>query len=667
MSAFFSIILPTFNRAHRLNRAIDSILSQTFIHWELIIVDDASTDDTSSFIQPYQSDDRIRYIRNESNMERCISRNIGIEAAQGEFICFLDSDDYHLPHHLERLHSFLQNQQFPKAFLFSNAYNETEEGKRSDRFCPDFPSVDTFTYFLRYTVNPQRWCVHREVMLKHLFDPEVVICEDMDTSLRIAAAGHPIMQIPERTTVYVAASDSFTHGDPKKWEKELFYLKRIFHKPELKTFLPKKETRRLVSMCYFHLAQQSSIRGERQATFRNTLKSIFYFPSGYKHGLLKINLVLLFYHLPLFGWAFKKLVQKKKQLKVALPLNISEEHRLLIEPFSSYAIPETSIHHARNILVTPEGLYGKWGILSKYSAFNLRTRKDKNFYFPFAKHFMEQSIVSWKGNSLKRYPLPGKSLIIHTKWFNYGFWLNSSLVRLLLAEKAGMLKQTELLYPANWDGIRYVNESLRLFPELKIRQVPADELYQCDELYYAPVRPYTGALDPEHVQLVRDEIPKRLEIGLVEPHRKIYITRQKRGVRLPENEEEIIALLITYGFEIVDFDELSFKEQVTLMTETKILISIHGAGMANINFMQKGTSVIELINEPYAQAEYTFPFWKLGTLNELRYYVLFCKVEDKNRSQMIDHRSNSDETDYLVNQNILVDTKKLKTCVDLTI
>jgi capsular polysaccharide biosynthesis protein len=106
---------------------------------------------------------------------------------------------------------------------------------------------------------------------------------------------------------------------------------------------------------------------------------------------------------------------------------------------------------------------------------------------------------------------------------------------------------------------------------------------------------------------------------------------------------------------------------VALMTETKLLISIHGAGMANINFMQKGTAVIELINEPYAQLEYTFPFWKLGTLNELRYYVLFCKVVDENRSQMIDHRSKSEEKDYLVNQNIFVDRKKLKRCIDLTI
>ena len=100
MKTEFSIILPTYNRAHRINRAIESILEQRYSDWELIIVDDASTDNTEEVIQPYLSDLRIRYLKNETNQERCVSRNIGIYTAKGDYICFLDSDDYHLPHHL---------------------------------------------------------------------------------------------------------------------------------------------------------------------------------------------------------------------------------------------------------------------------------------------------------------------------------------------------------------------------------------------------------------------------------------------------------------------------------------------------------------------------------------------------------------------------------------
>jgi len=194
---------------------------------------------------------------------------------------------------------------FPKAFLFTNAWNESELGERSERVCPDFETVDPYTYFLRYTVNPQRWCVHREVMLEHLFDPEVVICEDMDTSLRMVAADIPVFQVKERTTVYVAAADSFTHGDQKKWEKELFYLKRIFAKPVFKSRLPGKEKRRLLSMCYFHLSL-----GERKDVKKIilfSLKSFLLFYKGYNGKTNKIILANLIHLIPVIHGISKKL------------------------------------------------------------------------------------------------------------------------------------------------------------------------------------------------------------------------------------------------------------------------------------------------------------------------------------------------------------------------
>ena len=658
---FFSVILPAFNRERSIVKAIHSLLEQSFENWELLIVDDASTDQMASVIAPYLKDQRIRYLKNETNRERCHSRNRGIQESKGHYICFLDSDDYHLPNHLEELFKAIQKQQNQKGFFFTHAYNETESSERSERFCPPYTSNDPYTYFLRYTVNPQRWCVHREIMLDHLFDPNVIICEDMDTSLRIAAAGVPIFQVDQRTTVYVAASDSFTHGDPKKWEKELFYLKRIFAKPVFRKLLPVKEKRRLLSMCYFHLAQKAFLQGERANTFKRTIQSMFVFPSGYKPGLIKIHVVLILYNFPFVGGLFQKMFRKKKPINVQLPLNITKEHQSLMHPYASYVLREEQIVHIHNALVTPEGLIGKFGVMHRSCAFNLRGRGDKNFYLSYARLFLEQTIVSLNGKSLRRLYIPGKSMVIHTKWFNYGFWLNSVLVRLLIAEKAGLLKEVKLIYPENWKHIHYINTSLDLFPDLQKIVVPNDQLYNCEELYFAEVRQYTGSFNPDHIRLIRDEIPKKLGTILKKPFRKVYITRRKRGVRMPENEAEVISFLMEKGFETIDFDELAFKDQVKLMTETKFLISIHGAGMGNINFMQKGTSVLELINEPYAKAEYTFPFWKLGTLNELNYQVLLCPVVDDSVTALISKQgSNLKENEFLVNQNILVDLKKLE-------
>jgi glycosyltransferase involved in cell wall biosynthesis len=303
---YFTIIIPTHNRAHRLPKALESILAQTYENWECIIVDDASTDNTEEVIKHYIKDSRFHYIKNAINQERCNSRNIGIKAAKGAYICFLDSDDYHLPDHLSSFYSIIKEQNEPKAFIFSKAWNETEDGQRTERTCPDFSVTDPYSYFLRYTVNPQRWCVHRDIFKQVQFDPNVTICEDMDTSLRIVKAGFPIIYIPQRTTIYVAASDSFTHGDANKASKELFYLKRIFTKPELKPHLPKKETNRLLSMCHFHLAQKAIAKKQRWEFYKHALRSFVLCPKGYNGKTNKILLVNAVYFLPGVGWILRK-------------------------------------------------------------------------------------------------------------------------------------------------------------------------------------------------------------------------------------------------------------------------------------------------------------------------------------------------------------------------
>ena len=89
-----SIILPTFNRADTINNAIDSILNQTFTSLEIIIIDDASTDNTCQVVQEYQTkESRIIYVKNIKNYGCAQSRNIGLKYAQAETVAFMDDDD----------------------------------------------------------------------------------------------------------------------------------------------------------------------------------------------------------------------------------------------------------------------------------------------------------------------------------------------------------------------------------------------------------------------------------------------------------------------------------------------------------------------------------------------------------------------------------------------
>ena len=89
---FFSVIIPTYNRAYCISEAVHSILDQTFENYELIIVDDASTDNTFEIIENI-NDQRIKYLRNEANKGQSASLNIGAAIAKGRYLAFLDSDD----------------------------------------------------------------------------------------------------------------------------------------------------------------------------------------------------------------------------------------------------------------------------------------------------------------------------------------------------------------------------------------------------------------------------------------------------------------------------------------------------------------------------------------------------------------------------------------------
>jgi glycosyltransferase involved in cell wall biosynthesis len=95
-----SVVIPTYNRAHIIGRAISSALAQTFQEWELLVVDDGSTDSTEEMVRRVQ-DLRVRYLRHDTRRGASAARNTGIRAARGEYVAFLDSDDEWLPKKLE--------------------------------------------------------------------------------------------------------------------------------------------------------------------------------------------------------------------------------------------------------------------------------------------------------------------------------------------------------------------------------------------------------------------------------------------------------------------------------------------------------------------------------------------------------------------------------------
>ena len=99
-SPLVSVVLTTYNRADLISETIESILSQTFRNFELIVVDDGSTDNTEEVVRSY-NDERVHYIKTDNWGGPAKPRNIGIKKAKGEYIAFCDDDDLWLPNKLE--------------------------------------------------------------------------------------------------------------------------------------------------------------------------------------------------------------------------------------------------------------------------------------------------------------------------------------------------------------------------------------------------------------------------------------------------------------------------------------------------------------------------------------------------------------------------------------
>lgn len=125
-----SIITATYNSSRFVVETIESILAQTYTHWELLITDDGSTDDTLSVVQSYMAkDDRIKLFCLDKNSGAGVARNHSIAQAQGRFIAFCDSDDCWLPEKLEKQLAFMLEKD--AALSYTSYYVQNEQSRRT--------------------------------------------------------------------------------------------------------------------------------------------------------------------------------------------------------------------------------------------------------------------------------------------------------------------------------------------------------------------------------------------------------------------------------------------------------------------------------------------------------------------------------------------------------
>ena len=110
MESLISIVLPIYNGEKYMRKSIDSVLAQTYANWELLIIDDGSTDNTAIIAQEYAANDsRIRYYKNPENMRLPKTLNRGFSLAGGDFLTWTSDDNYYYPTALETMHNALDS------------------------------------------------------------------------------------------------------------------------------------------------------------------------------------------------------------------------------------------------------------------------------------------------------------------------------------------------------------------------------------------------------------------------------------------------------------------------------------------------------------------------------------------------------------------------------
>lgn len=123
-----SIVIPTYNRAHLISRVLDNLLTQTCPNWQCIVVDDHSTDNSAAVIQQYVAkDSRFIYLLNNRRKGAQGARNTGVLAAQGDWICFFDSDDIMYPNYIERMQKEIEKGGADVIACYANARNVQTE------------------------------------------------------------------------------------------------------------------------------------------------------------------------------------------------------------------------------------------------------------------------------------------------------------------------------------------------------------------------------------------------------------------------------------------------------------------------------------------------------------------------------------------------------------
>lgn len=210
-----SVVIPTYNCAGYITQAIESVLNQTNCNYELLIIDDGSTDNTRQILQPYSK--VLRYVY-QNNQGVCATRNHGIKIAQGEYVAFLDADDFFLPGKLAAQLAVFEAQ--PDLGIVHSGWRRVDsQGQTLMDVQPweNIAQLNLESWLQWKPVLPSAMMFRRQWLEKvGGFDPQYTVAEDVDLVLRLSLAGCQAQWLRQVTVCYRQREESaMTDGLPQ--------------------------------------------------------------------------------------------------------------------------------------------------------------------------------------------------------------------------------------------------------------------------------------------------------------------------------------------------------------------------------------------------------------------------------------------------------------------
>ena len=311
-----------------------------------------------------------------------------------------------------------------------------------------------------------------------------------------------------------------------------------------------------------------------------------------------------------------------------MPRNADDSDAHFFEPHLSYTLDHLKLKRLKNVFVANCGLaMNRNGLIKEshhsYPGHLKDYLKEASAWYHDADEDPEKLIILDDDNTY---------LLVHHPWFMYYHWLCESIFRVWMVKDA--IGTLTLILPEEYKNYDFVMSSLEPFVFKSIYYIARGKSLLVRNIWIPQIKTKLESYDQAALIEVRNFYihlaarVKKINKNLGE---KIYISRSKAGRRKVINEDGVVAVLLKYNFVIVNNEDYSFFEQVSIYSHARCLVSIHGSGLTNMIFMEPFSTVLEFHKKQTKQSDWhSLAFWYLADALKHNYYHQVCEPANDN-------------------------------------